>query len=119
MGEIPASHRELFPGACSPHHLPSDFRRPQRRRRPAMPTPFRVPPVPGRLLVLAAALIALPAAAADGTAYVSNQQGDVSVIDLSNWQVTGTIPSYGGEPRGIGLTADGKWLVVANRADGG
>ena len=84
-----------------------------------MPTHVRVPPASGRLLVLAAALIALPAAAADGTAYVSNQQGDVSVIDLSNWQVTGTIPSYGGEPRGIGLTADGKWLVVANRADGG
>lgn len=74
------------------------------------------------LRAAASALVALCAAgmaqAADGQAYVSNQGGDISVIDLATLKVTGTIDAYGEEPRGIGVTADGKLLVVANREGG-
>lgn len=59
------------------------------------------------------------AAQAAGTAYVSNQNGEISVIDLATMAVTGAIDPHGKEPRGIGVTADGRWLVVANRAEGG
>jgi YVTN family beta-propeller protein len=71
-------------------------------------------------LSLGAALAALPAHAADasGFAYVSNQNGDVSVIDLATMEVSGSISAYGKEPRGIGVTADGKLLVLANREGG-
>ena len=67
-----------------------------------------------------AALAAPPAQAADaaGFAYVSNQNGDVSVIDLATLEVSGSISAYGEEPRGIGVTADGKLLVLANREGG-
>jgi DNA-binding beta-propeller fold protein YncE len=64
---------------------------------------------------------AIPASAADtprGVAYVSNQNGDVSVIDLATMQISGSVSAYGKEPRGIGVTADGKLLVVANREGG-
>jgi YVTN family beta-propeller protein len=68
---------------------------------------------------LGALLAALPAHAADaGFAYVSNQNGDVSVIDLATMEVSGSISAYGKEPRGIGVTADGKLLVLANREGG-
>lgn len=59
------------------------------------------------------------AAMAQGQAYVSNQNGDISVIDLATLEATGTLDAHGEEPRGIGVTADGKWLVVANRTEGG
>jgi YVTN family beta-propeller protein len=52
-------------------------------------------------------------------AYVTNQDGDISVIDLTTLVVTGTLPAHGKGPRGVGVTDDGKWLVVANREDGG
>jgi DNA-binding beta-propeller fold protein YncE len=64
---------------------------------------------------VAPALAAEPAA---GTAYVSNQNGNISIIDLATMKVTGGISPYGKEPRGIGVTADGKLLVVANREGG-
>ena len=71
-------------------------------------------------LSFGAALAAVPAHAADasGFAYVSNQNGDVSVIDLATMEVSGSISAYGKEPRGIGVTADGKLLVLANREGG-
>jgi len=67
-----------------------------------------------------AALAPPQAAAADasGLAYVSNQNGDISVIDLATLTITGSVSAYGKEPRGIGVTADGKMLVVANREGG-
>lgn len=74
------------------------------------------PPVRHCLL---AALLALPLLATAQQAYVSNQNGDISVIDLASLETTGTLDVYGKEPRGLGVTADGRWLVVANRADGG
>ena len=83
-----------------------------------MPIPFR--PAAAALSLAAAALAALPAHAAGdaGVAYVSNQEGDVSVIDLATLEVKGSVSAYGKEPRGIGVTADGKLLVVANREGG-
>ena len=70
------------------------------------------------LIALCAALGAHAAPAASAEAYVSNQNGDISVIDLATMQVTRTIDAYGKGPRGIGVTADGKLLVVANREGG-
>ena len=58
------------------------------------------------------------AGAAPGVAYVSNQNGDISVIDLATLSTTASVSAYGKEPRGIGVTADGKLLVVANREGG-
>jgi YVTN family beta-propeller protein len=78
-----------------------------------------------RALALAASafvsIAGLPAWGADasrGIAYVSNQNGDVSTIDLSTMEISGTVSAYGKEPRGIGVTADGKLLVLANREGG-
>lgn len=69
-------------------------------------------------LWVSAALFSTAAqAAAGGQAYVSNQAGNISVIDLATLEVTGEIDAYGKEPRGIGVTADGKYLVSANRSD--
>jgi YVTN family beta-propeller protein len=68
-----------------------------------------------------AALASAPAAAAgaaSGVAYVSNQNGDISVVDLATMSSTASVSAYGKEPRGIGVTADGKLLVVANREGG-
>ena len=58
------------------------------------------------------------AAGEAGLAYVSNQNGELSVIDLATMEVTHEFSSPGKEPRGLGVTADGKLLVTANRADG-
>ena len=58
------------------------------------------------------------AGSAPGVAYVSNQNGDISVIDLATMSATSSVSAYGKEPRGIGVTADGKLLVVANREGG-
>ncbi|MDO9312945.1 MAG: amine dehydrogenase large subunit [Burkholderiaceae bacterium] len=71
------------------------------------------------VLCCAAALTGASAqAAGGGQAYVSNQAGNVSVIDLATLEVTGEIDAYGKEPRGLGVTADGKLLITANRSDG-
>ncbi len=61
-----------------------------------------------------------PALAADAPplAYVTNQKGDVSVLDLSTLKITGSVSASGKEPRAIGMTTDGQLLVVANREGG-
>ena len=53
--------------------------------------------------------------ATSGVAYVSNQDGGVSVIDLATMQVTKTIDVKAAGPRGLGITDDGKKLIVATR----
>ncbi len=53
-----------------------------------------------------------------GVAYVSNQKGAVSVIDLDTMEIIRTLDVAAKEQRGIGVTSDGKWLVTANRLDG-
>lgn len=67
--------------------------------------------------VLSLALLAGPAAAESGKglAYVSNQNGEITVIDLAKMEAVGEIDAGGGSPRGIGVTADGKYLISANR----
>jgi hypothetical protein len=52
-----------------------------------------------------------------GVAYISNQNGKVTVIDLETMEVKGEINNGAKGPRGIGVTADGKWLVTANKDD--
>ena len=47
------------------------------------------------------------------TAYVSNEKGNtISVIDTATWKVVDTI-KVGQRPRGIELTRDGKFILVA------
>ncbi|MDX1916141.1 MAG: cytochrome D1 domain-containing protein [Methylophilus sp.] len=60
-----------------------------------------------------------PAAFADaGKAYVTSQDGGVTIIDLSTMQTAGTIDVNGEGPRGLGVTDDGKFLIVATRENG-
>jgi DNA-binding beta-propeller fold protein YncE len=76
----------------------------------------------GTALMAALALgVTVPAAlAADsaGMAYVSNQNGNITVIDLNTLDAVSEIDVGKGSPRGLGVTIDGRLLVVANR-DGG
>lgn len=53
-----------------------------------------------------------------GLAYVSNQDGGVSVIDLNIMETVRSIDNKAGTPRGIGITADGKTLITANKDEG-
>jgi YVTN family beta-propeller protein len=71
-------------------------------------------------LLAAAGLAAIfPAQAGEaGVAYVSNQDGAVSIIDLATMEPKGTLDIGAKGPRGIGITADGKLLVTANKDDG-
>ena len=56
-------------------------------------------------------------AGSKGVAYVSNQEGAVTVIDLETMEIKGVLDIDAKGPRGIGVTADGKWLVTANKDD--
>ena len=47
-------------------------------------------------------------------AYVTNQNGNITVIDLSTFDPVSEINADGRGPRGIGITKDGELLVVAN-----
>jgi YVTN family beta-propeller protein len=69
------------------------------------------------LTALALVLSASSAFADAGKAYVTNQDGGVSVIDLATMETVGNIDIQAKGPRGIGVTADGKWLVTANKDD--
>ena len=53
-----------------------------------------------------------------GLAYVTNQKGNITVIDLASLESVSEIDVNGKGPRGIGITPDGKTIVVAN-VDGG
>lgn len=50
-----------------------------------------------------------------GVAYVTSQDAGVSVIDLATMQVIKTFDVKGASPRGLGITDDGKKLIVATR----
>jgi len=59
-----------------------------------------------------------PAAAGDvprNVAYVSNEQDGVSVIDLTRLEVIREVPVGGTGPRGIVVTADGRYVLTANK----
>lgn len=70
-----------------------------------------------RAIVLAVALALSGGAAAAPLAYVTSEKDGVGVIDLDKMTLTKTIPSADG-PRGLGLTADGSELLVANKNTG-
>ena len=53
-----------------------------------------------------------------GVAYVSNQDGGVSVVDLDSLEIKSTYDPQAKGPRGIGITQDGSILVTANKEDG-
>ena len=71
------------------------------------------------LLIVAissSAFTASTATAGDrGYGYVSNQDGGVSVINLDSMAVDNVIDVQAKSPRGIGVTADGKLLITANK----
>jgi len=70
------------------------------------------------LLITYLGLTQFSLAANKGIAYVSNQDGAVTVINLDTMESIGNIDIGAKGPRGIGVTADGKWLVTANKDDG-
>jgi YVTN family beta-propeller protein len=53
-----------------------------------------------------------------GFAYVTSQDAGVSVIDLATMKVTKTFDVKAAGPRGLGVTEDGKKLIVATRENG-
>ena len=52
-----------------------------------------------------------------GKAYVSNQEGGVSIINLNTMETEGSIDIQAKNPRGIGITEDGHYLITANKDD--
>jgi YVTN family beta-propeller protein len=70
-----------------------------------------------RWVALAAALVALSAGAGE-IAYVSNQGGGVSRIDLTTLTELGSIDLADSAPRGLALTPDRKFLLTANQKSG-
>jgi len=66
--------------------------------------------------LLATVLPSAWCAPAEGVAYVTNQGDGVTVIDLATLKVANTI-QVGKDPRGLGITPDGRTLVTANQAD--
>jgi len=62
-----------------------------------------------------AAPAATAPASTSGVAYVTSQDAGISVIDLATMQVIKTFDVKGASPRGLGVTDDGKKLVVATR----
>ncbi len=57
------------------------------------------------------------AATPTNVAYVTNQGAGISVIDLATINA-GRVIAVGRDPRGLGITPDGRTLVTANQADG-
>ncbi|MGB2833089.1 MAG: cytochrome D1 domain-containing protein [Methylotenera sp.] len=71
------------------------------------------------LITSAICLLAAGNAFADaGKAYVSSQDGGVTIVDLESMTATGTIDVKGDGPRGLAVTDDGKFLIVATRENG-
>ena len=67
---------------------------------------------------LCLAVIGVCAEDEKGFAYVSNQEGNITVIDLGTFETVKEIDTGSKSPRGIGVTADGKLLVTANGDEG-
>jgi YVTN family beta-propeller protein len=84
---------------------------------PFMPV-LRQAPIAAALGLAISATVATVPAAAD-QAFVSCQNAGVTVLDLATRTVTVQYDLSGKGPRGIGVTTDGKRLVVATRETGG
>lgn len=69
-------------------------------------------------LLFAANLPGAFAQGASGVAYVTSQDGDISIVSLDSLDIKETIHADGKGPRGLGITADGKLLITANREGG-
>jgi YVTN family beta-propeller protein len=54
----------------------------------------------------------------EGVAYVTSQDAGVSVIDLASMKVIKSFDVKAAGPRGLGITDDGKKLIVATRENG-
>lgn len=72
--------------------------------------------------LICAALLALGVSSAAqaqsaGLAYISNQNNGVGVLDLATLELVSSLDVGAKGPRGIGVTADGKYLVTANKDD--
>jgi len=52
-----------------------------------------------------------------GVAYISNQNNGINVLDLATLEPAGSFGVGAKGTRGIGVTADGKYLVTANKDD--
>jgi YVTN family beta-propeller protein len=72
------------------------------------------------VLAFIAGVFFLPSAVAGtkGVAYVSNQDGGVTVIDIETMEATSPVNVGATGPRGIGITPNGKWLITANKSNG-
>lgn len=70
-------------------------------------------------VVLSLGFVTAASAAQDAksVAYITSQDGDISILSLDDLSIQGTIPAGKG-PRGLGVTADGKLLVTANVESG-
>jgi YVTN family beta-propeller protein len=64
--------------------------------------------------LMCATLWSAPVLAAD-VAYVSNEQGGISVIDLTTLKVSREFDLTGKIPRGIAVTNDGAYVLTANK----
>ena len=73
-------------------------------------------PLASAALIGLLGLAGAPAGAGDGKgmAYVTNQDGDVTVIDLATLETVAELDVGAEGPRGLGVTADGALLVTAN-----
>src|SRR5580658_171093 len=80
---------------------------------PAQINNRRSKPMWPRFVLAACVLMAFNGEASAFTAYVSNERSNtVSVIDTNKWEVVKTI-KVGQRPRGIALTKDQKYVLVA------
>jgi YVTN family beta-propeller protein len=72
--------------------------------------------------LLGATMLSLAPAAAlaqsPAVAYITSQDGDIGVLSLDTLEMLEPIHADGKGPRGLGITADGKLLVTANREGG-
>jgi YVTN family beta-propeller protein len=69
-------------------------------------------------VLLAFGLVGGAFAGGKGVAYVTSQDGGVTAIDLETMEIKGNVDTGAKGSRGLGVTANGKWLVTANKDDG-
>jgi len=71
------------------------------------------------VIVIAFAAATLPwmhlSAATDEVAYVSEEEGGISEIDLSTMKVIRRVQPSGIAPRGLAVTFDGKYVITSNK----
>lgn len=78
---------------------------------------FRWPTRAGATALAALAVLAASPAHAESV-YVSNQDAGVTILDLNTLKPGASVDLGNSDPRGLGVTPDGKWLLTANRETG-